>query len=871
MKRLGWLLAFVLLIPLFAFGAMNPFLPIFSDPYVKYEVISTNYMKIVYEPGCEYAVNEFLKYGDTLYKEITSFYGVQPYSKLTVVFENDTDEINSVTDPVDNVIFIFLNSSADRFLSPSVSPWVRFVFTHELTHILLTQKGGYDSLRVYGTAISTMYNGLLIPSYFQEGLAEYTETAFNDNRGRLNDPMFEMYLRGLVLSNAFNGLGGSINYSDDGWYPIGAPYLVGGSFVRYLAQTYGATSIQKIVSNFSKAPGEGIPSAISKTLNQPFDRIVSKWLASEKSSVNSMVKNVGTVFEGIQLTHTGRWTALVNSGNNGKLYYYQENPSSIPEIRRVNTIDMNNTNIYGVGGFLYDGGYIQSMALSPNGKYLAFTEYVPENGGYKDNSKLFVMNTQNGSIKVIKTDGIINVTWVSNDQIACVIENGGLYSIELLNYSNEMMKMILSPSYMVITSLASFNNKVYFSASYMGKEEIYELDGNTLYRIIKSDYLMRDLAFSDNGNYLLFSAAQPDENGIFNIYSVDLNNGQFYRITNVIGGAFSPQVIGNRLFYAGYTKSGYDLFVIDSWKDKLSSSNGLFTLEKTQVDSSVDMMSIFLSIQKLSKPYDDSMVMLGGGALPLITPDGTSLNYSLSAFTLYRDPLGQNTAYALGNISTTATDNFLTLGLVHYGKLTVSGGLSLSMNDLSIFSSVGVPFSGLFMNKNFFLYPSLSYTLSATPSVSDRIDMMGQFEWNPSYVPDNLSSIYTFYGSWDFGFASTNGFSSAYDLKIGTSIPFIGSVLGGMVEYKNSDLFINQSITLPVFYTNIYDITGQLGLRYVSFSQFASYDINNEVPIIGVNATFGIDSLFNQTIPVNFYGCYNFRTNQFNYGVNLGM
>jgi hypothetical protein len=92
-----------------------------------------------------------------------------------------------------------------------------------------------------------------------------------------------------------------------------------------------------------------------------------------------------------------------------------------------------------------------------------------------------------------------------------------------------------------------------------------------------------------------------------------------------------------------------------------------------------------------------------------------------------------------------------------------------------------------------------------------------------------------------------------------------------MVEYKNSDLFINQSITLPVFYTNIYDITGQLGLRYVSFSQFASYDINNEVPIIGVNATFGIDSLFNQTIPVNFYGCYNFRTNQFNYGVNLGM
>jgi len=867
LKKLGWLLV-LLVIPVIVFGAMNPFLPIYSNPYSSYEVISTPYLNVVYQPGCEYAVNEFLKYADEVYTEMTNFYGIQPSSKLTVVFENDTDVVNSVTDPVDNVIFIFLNSSADQYFSPSISPWVEFVFTHELTHILLTQKGGPDFLRTYGAPLSTAFNALIIPAYFQEGLAEYTETIFNNGRGRLNDPMFEMYLREYVLAGRLNGLGGSINYGSDGWDPAGSPYLIGGSFIRYIAQTYGATSIQNIVSNFSKDPNDGIPSAISKTLKKNFSDIISAWISSEKQNVNSAVANVGNVFEGIQLTHSGRWTGLVNGSNGGKLYYYSENASSVPSIMVMNTLDMSSKNFYDVGGFVYDNGYVQSLSVSPNGNNVAFTRIVPQNGGNFDYDRLFL--AINGNVSNTSIDGVLMTTWLSNDQIAYVNENGGLYSIKILNYKSGLINTVLGPTYMVITSINSFGGKIYFSASYDGKEEIYEIDGGNVYKIVSGNYLMRSLTFSQDGNYIIFSSAQPDANGIFNLYALNFQNGQFYRITNVIGGAFAPQIVENRLFYAGYTTNGYNLFVIDGWKDRLVPISGIFTFKKVLVDSSVNLMNVSSSIQNISKPYSDDLKTLAFGMIPTLTLDGTSLVYSMGGFALLRDTLGQNTVYAGGNISSSATYDYLGVGLVHYGKTALETGFSLSPQMISFSASLGVPLTGLIFNKDFLFYPSVSYTVSATQSLSSGINMSGAFYWAPSSIPDNSAMVIPFYLNWNVGFSGQTLIPNGYTVKTGTSFPFIGTVVNLGLTASNSDLLISQSMTLQRLYLNFYDVTGTAGLRYVDFSQFSSYDLSNGI-CAGLSANLGIDSIFNQTIPLEIYGYYNFKEGKFEYGINLGL
>lgn len=869
MKGLGWLIGF-LFVPFVVFGAMNPFLPIYANPYTSYEVVSTPYLNVVYQPGCEYAVNEFLKYADKVYLQMTDFYDVQPYSKLTVVIQNDTNVVNSVTDPVDNVIFIFLNASEDQIFSPSVSSWVRFVFAHELTHILITQKGGLKFLRVYGVPLSTAYNGLMIPAYFQEGLAEYTETYFNDNRGRLNDPIFQMYLREYVLAGNLKGLGGAINYESDGWDPAGAPYLVGGSFIRYIGQTYGATAIKNIVSDFAKSPNDGIPSAISKALNKNFPQIISEWISTQKKDIDEEIKTVGQVFEGIQLTHSGRWTALLNGYGNGKLYYYYEDTSSIPSIKYLNTTDMNSKVFYDLGGFVYDNGYIQSLSVSPNGNNVAFTRIVAQDGGNFDYDHLFILNSK----KLINTHlkNVLMTAWISDDKIAYVEENGGLYSIKSFNLKDGNVNTLLSPSYVVITSIGAYGGNVYFSGSYNGKEEIYEIDENGIYKIVTGDYLMRDLTFSEN--YMIFSASQPNKDGIFNLYAVNLQNGQFYRITNVLGGAFSPQITGNRLFYAGYTQNGYNLFVIDGWKDRLIPLNGVFRLVKNPVDISVDVANVFTSVQKSSRPYKNDLHVLGGGMIPIITPESTSLNaftYSMNFFGILRDTLGFNTLYTLGNVSSSATYDYITLGFAHYGKMGLNSGLTFSPYYFSFFANVGVPVVGLMLGRDFLFYPSLSYTYELPNMNANKLSVNGTFLWNPSSIPNNSSPILPLYLNAQIDFSGIQFLSTNYDLNLYTSFPFIGNVMGIGTNISNGNLTLSQSFNLSRIYVNLYDVTGTVGLRYVDLSQFASYRLNNNETTLGLITILGIDSFFNQTMPLEIYTAYNFKTNELNYGISIQM
>ena len=58
---------------------------------------------------------------------------------------------------------------------------------------------------------------------------------------------------------------------------------------------------------------------------------------------------------------------------------------------------------------------------------------------------------------------------------------------------------------------------------------------------------------------------RSDRDGISNLYSLDLHDGALRRITNVLGGAFAPDVSpdGRRVVFADYGARGYDLRLAD--------------------------------------------------------------------------------------------------------------------------------------------------------------------------------------------------------------------------------------------------------------------------------------------------------------------
>ncbi len=861
----------LIFLSLASFAAINPFIPVLSNPNIPYRVVSTKYMNIVYEPGCEWAVYQFLKKCDEIYTEVTDFYDAQPFSKLTVVFENDTDIVNSVSDPVDNVIYIFLNSAENSFFSQDISEWVSFVFSHELTHILLTQMGGSSTVRLWGNALSTAYNAAFIPAYLQEGLAQYSETHFNSGHGRLNDPLFEMYLKGLVLSKEFKGLGGGGSYDANGWYPIGAPYILGGSFVRYVANKYGENVLKKAISNLAKNHLAGVAAAFSKATKTNFNKLIEEWKKSVESSANVGIS--GVTIEGVQLTHSGRWTAIVSTASTNSVFFYSENSNDVPCIKSYSVSNSSFRTIQAVGGFLYQGGYIRSMALSSDGSKLAFVRLVTENGGFENRARCFIMNLKNGAVKILPKSGILKVAWASNDKLVYIGESGGLYFIKEYNLSNGTTKTLLHPCELVITSIFANSKEILFSANSYGKEDIYELKNGNVYKIITGDYLKEEPYLTSDGRYILFSAAKPTENGIYNIYAFDTQRHIFYRITNVKLGAFRPITVGRKLVYTGYTPNGYNLFVLDRW---LSTSEEVYNFKavKEPYEDEINLTKVFLSVDKKSKPYSPSIQNMISGLLPLVSFHASSTTvkatYTVVALEYLRTKLGWNNLYALGALSANEDSDFLEIGMQNYGRYSISADLFLSRKESVLIASLSYPITFLLFSRDFLAYPSIYYSIDKKAGVlTDNLRLKGELLFAPSYVPNNVWNPYTFHCSWNVNFSPLKPATPVYEVNVDTSAVLFSTISKIGCDFENKTVGVYQALSFPKINVNWYNITGTLGWRYVNFIEHSSYDINEKDFAIGFLANFNFEFSSYGEFNAKFDISYDVSKEKLEYGFGL--
>src|SRR5262249_24221951 len=68
-------------------------------------------------------------------------------------------------------------------------------------------------------------------------------------------------------------------------------------------------------------------------------------------------------------------------------------------------------------------------------------------------------------------------------------------------------------------------------------------------------------SFSPDGKRLFFHS---DRTGVMNVYAYDIATKELRQVTNVINGAYQPEVSpdGKTLAYIGYTKDGFDLYVM---------------------------------------------------------------------------------------------------------------------------------------------------------------------------------------------------------------------------------------------------------------------------------------------------------------------
>ena len=85
---------------------------------------------------------------------------------------------------------------------------------------------------------------------------------------------------------------------------------------------------------------------------------------------------------------------------------------------------------------------------------------------------------------------------------------------------------------------------------------VIDTNGKNFKIVSTRGYDERDVAWIDN-NKIMFAS---NRNNIFNLIEKDLSTGKERALTNVIGGAFTPTLAGDTIFFTQYDKDGFSLY-----------------------------------------------------------------------------------------------------------------------------------------------------------------------------------------------------------------------------------------------------------------------------------------------------------------------
>lgn len=211
-------------------------LPMFLQAWVSYENISNPYFKIFYRKGWDSAALNLLQtmeYYRPYVEELTG----NKMGQIPFVIEDMGNVVNGYTNPVGIKIAVFAYPPSDGELSVG-KDWWQMVGVHEYIHMAqITKISGEPTLlrSIFG---NILYPNLYQPNWMSEAITVYGESGMDKYSGRMNGGYYSSIITALAKENKLPSITKAGYNSSD--YSHANHYVFGGSFYKYLADTYGA-------------------------------------------------------------------------------------------------------------------------------------------------------------------------------------------------------------------------------------------------------------------------------------------------------------------------------------------------------------------------------------------------------------------------------------------------------------------------------------------------------------------------------------------------------------------------------------------------------------------------------------------------------
>jgi len=554
----------------------------YNHPELKWLTIETPHFFVHYHEGAERTAREIARIAEQIYKPVTSLYLYEPNGKVHFIVRDHDDFSNGVAYYYDNKIEIW--ATPMDFELRGTHPWLLNVVTHEFTHIVSLQVSqkfgrripafylqllGYEREKrpdvLYGfpnRILSFPLAGTTIPVWFAEGVAQYQTP---DIAHDFWDSHRDMILRMAVLEDRM------LDFSEMGVFGRNSlenemAYNHGFALVNYLVNKYGEKALRQILKKMQAPWRLSFDQALRAVLGMGGKELYEQWVSHLKKVYRDGVRRISkNLVQGEIIESKGIGNFFpVWSPDGQKIAYLSNKGSDYLHQTSLWLYDLRKKKAR-----LLRGGIESSISWSPKGDAIAYARKRRVNRYGSHYFDLFVYRLDKKKEQAL-TQGYRarSPDWSPDGKkLVFIFTRDGTDNLAIYDFKTGKIRPItrFKDGTQIFRPRWSPNGRlIVFSLSKGGKHgrnlATIRPDGSRFKYLLRTSGDARDPVFSPSGKRVYFSW---DKGGIFNIYRINLRTKKIEPVTNVLGGAFMPDIHrSGKLVYSLYTADGYKIALI---------------------------------------------------------------------------------------------------------------------------------------------------------------------------------------------------------------------------------------------------------------------------------------------------------------------
>ena len=559
-RRLSLLSACVLALALAAAGVDAASFP----PHLKFRSFETARVVVHYHDGLEAMARQTATLSAEILERHERRYGVR-LPRLHIVLSDVTDEPNGFATPLPYPLVglrAAAPTGADAF--GANDGWLRLVITHELAHSvhLALARAAFDAGRgILGRAPFLVPNALS-PTWMIEGLATFEETEGTAyGRGRSTDT--QMVLRMAALEEAFPDIDEAAAGRDR--YPGGiTPYLFGQAFLRDLTERFGPIVLPqlaqvhagRIIPFLDDLTARRVTGATYTTRWREWRTRVTQEMAAEGARIEAagITPSTALTSRGIEqvsprYSPDGAWVAYTSRTLDRHRAIHLVRPDGTDDRRLARR---------------NDGA---AVSWTPDGREIVFDESEAWEL-FAVRSDLRAVDVATGRVRRITRGLRAREPDVSPDgmRIAFVRQMGDRTELATVALDGTDVVAVTASAPGTQWSNPRWNpaGDAIAAARMLpsGQVDLAVVDPDDGAMRMLTDDRARDLepAWTPDGAHVVF---RSDRDGVANLYAAPAAGGPPVRVSNVLGGAFTPDVSpdGAHIAYSDYRSRGHDVRV----------------------------------------------------------------------------------------------------------------------------------------------------------------------------------------------------------------------------------------------------------------------------------------------------------------------